>query len=80
MNTEPMPRSHEPRRWCREKVVALRQHLAAGVNEAEYNVACDEQACQHYGETPSIIFRLRLVCSGFIAGFFRSVKRKDGQS
>jgi hypothetical protein len=50
------------------------------VNEAEYNVACDEQACHHYDETPSTIFRLRLVCGGFVAGFMRSVRRRGGQA
>lgn len=80
MNTEPMRNSPDPRRWCREAIASFRQHLAAGVNEAEYNVACDEQACHHYDETPSTIFRLRLVCGGFVAGFMRSVRRRGGQA
>ncbi|NCF08734.1 hypothetical protein [Kosakonia sp. MH5] len=80
MNTEPMRRGPDPRRWCREAIASFRQHLAAGVNEAQYNVACDEHACHHYGETASSIFRLRLVCGGFVAGFMRSMRRSEGQA
>lgn len=80
MNTEPMSVSPDPRRWCRDTLVVFRQHLAAGLNEAQYSVVCDEEACQHYGVTPCIIFRFRLVCGGLVAGFFRSMRRKDGQS
>ena len=80
MNTEPMSRSPSPRQGGREAIAALRQHLAAGLNEAHYNIACDEEACQHYGETPGITFRIRCFCAGFIAGFRRSVRRKEDQA
>lgn len=80
MNTEPMSVSPDPRRWCRDTLAAFRQHFAAGMNEAQYNVACDEEACQHYGETPGIIFRLSCFCGGFVAGFMRSACRRDDQS
>lgn len=76
MNTEPMRRSPDPRQWCREAIAAVRQHVTDGVNEAQYNVACDEEACRHYGETPGIIFHLRLVCGGFVAGFIKAWRKK----
>lgn len=37
-------------------------------DRADYYVACDEEACSHYGEAPSTIWRLFLAAKGFIDG------------
>lgn len=61
------------RRLVRIHMMNYTLKIAYAHDQAQYAVASDEEACDHYGETQSRVWRVRCYIAGFTKGITAQV-------